>query len=243
MISNEYLDKVWPFLRETEPERRKKFYIYFQNAPLWLIDCVSVERISKGTIFLREGDPVDTMYFIAKGVIKGTDVRIYGMSFDYMISVGVYAYGGMELLMGLERYQTSLQALTDCIVLKIPTPQFAKWLNSDISALAQEARLMGGYLLEQTYKVRAFLFLQGADRLAMLLKTLYELDAPDGVLRLATNRQELSDFTGLSVKTITRAVQKLRRDGLVRKEGRVLVVNEEQYLRIKENLSQVLSEE
>ena len=51
------------------------------------------------------------------------------------------------------------------------------------------------------------------------------------------------NFTGLSVKTITRAVQKLRRDGLVRKEGRVLVVNEEQYLRIKENLSQVLSEE
>ena len=75
--------------------------------------------------------------------------------------------------------------------------------------MAQEARLMGEYLLEQTYKVRAFLFLQGADRLSMLLKTLYELDAPDGVLRLDNNRQELSDFTGLSVKTITRAVQKL----------------------------------
>ena len=186
---------------------------------------------------------MDTMYFIAKGVIKGTDVRFYGMSFDYMISVGVYAYGGMELLMGLERYKTSLQALTDCIVLKIPALQFAKWLNSDISALAQEARLMGEYLLEQTYKVRAFLFLQGADRLSMLLKTLYELDAPDGVLRLDNNRQELSDFTGLSVKTITRAVQKLLSEGLIRKEGRVLVVNEDQYLRIKENLSQVLSEE
>lgn len=242
MISSEYLDSVWPFLRETDLERRKKFYIYFQNAPLWLIDCVSVERIQKGTIFLREGDPVDTMYFIAKGVIKGTDMRIYGMAFDYMISVGVYAYGGMEFLIGLERYQTSLQALTDCIVLKIPKIQFAKWLNTDIRALAQEARLMGEYLLEQTYKVRAFLFLQGADRLAMLLKTMYELEAVDGVLRLANNRQELSDFTGLSIKTITRAVQKLGREGLVSRQGRVLMVDAGQYRLIQEQLSQVISE-
>ena len=101
---------------------------------------------------------------------------------------------------------------------------------------------MGEYLLEQTYKVRAFLFLQGADRLAMLLKTMYELEAVDGVLRLANNRQELSDFTGLSVKTITRAVQKLGREGLVSRQGRVLMVDAGQYRLIQEKLSQVISE-
>ena len=102
---------------------------------------------------------------------------------------------------------------------------------------------MGEYLLEQARSVRAFLFLQGSDRLALLFENRYKNFAVNGVLDLRNDRQELSDYTGLSVKTITRSVRKLKEQGMITKEGNHILINQEQYNRIKESLSKILSED
>lgn len=48
-MENKYLDKVLPFLQKISKERREKFYTYFQNAPLWLLDSFQVENMLKET--------------------------------------------------------------------------------------------------------------------------------------------------------------------------------------------------
>lgn len=242
-MNDNRLDQVLPFLKTIDQARRNQFYRYFKDAPEWLVDSFSIETMKKGKVFIREGNPVDAIYFIGSGLIKATDYRIYGMAFDFILFTDVYAYGGMEVIMGLQSYQTSLQAVTDCTVLKIPKAQFAKWMDTDIHALRHEAKLISGYLLEQARSVRAFMFLQGADRLAMLLTNRYEKFAVGGVLRLENDRQELSDYTGLSLKTITRSVKKLEEEGLLTKKGNRIFIDEKQYLLMKDNLSQILSEE
>lgn len=242
-MSDNHLDKVLPFLETIDEKRREQFHTYFKNAPLWLIDSFSIEKMEKGRTFIKEGNPVDAVYFVGDGVIKATDYRIYGIKFDFILFTDVYAYGGMEIIMELDKYQTSLQTVTDCTILKIPRAQFAKWLKTDIGALRYESKLMGEYLLEQARGVRAFLFLQGADRLAMLFTNRYKKFAVDGVLQVKNDRQELSDFTGLSVKTITRAVQKLEKEKMITREGSRIYVNREQYLKMKSVLSEILFEE
>lgn len=202
-----------------------------------------IERVKKGTVFVTEGEPVDTVYFVGEGVIKATDYRVFGNSFDFMLFKNVYAYGGMEVIMECDAYKTSLQTVTDCTILKIPKSKYTKWIGTDIKALKYESRLMGEYLLEQSRNVRAFLFLQGSDRLSMLFCNRYENYAVNGILRLNNDRQELSDFTGLSVKTITRAVQKLREEELVTKSGNSICINRKQYLKLKDNLSRILSDD
>lgn len=224
-MRDNYLEEVFPFLKRIDRDRRDQFLAYFRNAPLWVFENVTIERLEKGKTFIREGEPVDAVYFIGDGIIKATDYRIYGISFDFMLFTNVYAYGGMEIIMGIETYKTSLQTVTDCIVVKIPKTQFDKWMQADIRSLRYEAKLMGEYLLEQARNVRAFLFLQGSDRLAMLLINRYEKYADGGVLRLNNDRQELSDFTGLSVKTITRSVKKLKEDGLLSRNGNYILVD------------------
>ena len=236
-----YLEEVLPFLKHIDKERREQFLAYFRNAPLWIFENVSIEKIEKGKTFIREGEPVEAVYFIGDGIIKATDYRIYGISFDFMLFTNVYAYGGMEIIMDMGKYRTSLQTVTDCIVLKIPKAKFNQWMKTDIQSLRYEAKLMGEYLLEQARNVRAFLFLQGQDRLAMLLINRYEKYAEQGVLRIRNDRQELSDFTGLSVKTITRSVKKLREEGLISKEGSNIVIGKEQYASLKENLMEVIN--
>lgn len=242
-MSDNYLDKLLPFLKKLDKNRREQFYVYFKNAPVWILDSFIVEKIEKGRVFIRESEPVDAIYFIVDGLIKATDYRIYGIKFDFILFTDVYAYGGMEVIMRLDKYRTSLQTVTDCTVIKIPKSQFAKWMKTDIIALRHESKLMGEYLLEQARSVRAFLFLQGSDRLAMLFTNRYKKFALNGVLKLDNDRQELSDYTGLSVKTITRSVKKLEEDGMITKQGNRIVINEEQYLKMRQALSLILSED
>lgn len=242
-MGESYLEKALPFLKVLEKDRRDQFYEYFYNVPVWLVECFSIERMEKGRTFIREGEPVDTIYFIADGIIKATDYRIYGISFDFMFFTKVYALGGMEVIMGDKRYRTSLQTVTECTVLKVPKSQFDKWMKSDIRALRHESKLMGEYLLEQARNVRALLFLQGADRLAMMLVNKYEIYAKNGVLSINGDRQELSDCTGLSVKTITRSVKKLSEEGLITKRGNYIVVDSGQHAMLKESLAEILSDE
>ena len=222
-MENNYLAQILPFLK-------KQFEEYFRTAPMWLMDTFVVEELEKGTIFVQEGEPADTVFLIGKGLIKATDYRIYGINYDFTVFDKVYAFGGME------------QTVTKCTVLKIPKEGFKKWLDSDITALQQESRLMGEYLLEQARDSRMLLFLQGADRVAFLLMKRYRKYAENGVMKMKGDRQELSDFTGLCVKTISRSIKKFKESGLITTQGSYILINYEQYCRMEKMISEILAE-
>ena len=242
-MQTNYFEKLMPILNTIPQEKREQFYEYFQNVPIWLIDSFVFEKVKKDTIFIREGAPVDTIYFILDGVIKATDYRIYGIAFDFMVFTKLYAFGGMEVIMDIERYRTSMQTVTDCLILKIPSSQFNQWMKSDIRALRHESKLMGEYMLEQARNVRAFLFLQGADRLALLFVNRYDKYAKNDVLKMHGERKELSDYTGLSIRTVIRSVKTLVEEGLITVDGSQIIITKKQYQLLKEGLDEVLSDD
>lgn len=232
------LYEALPFLKNVGRERREQFEEYFRSAPLWLLDAFQIEELKKGTVFVREGEPADTIFFVVKGSIEATDYRVYGTPYDYMRFDKVYAHGGMEFIMDLNTYMTNLRTLTDCTVAKLPRATFEKWMYSDIQALKHEAKLMGGYLLEEGRNNRLFLFMQGADRLALLFVDRYERYSKNGILYVKGGRQSLADETGLCVKSISRGVKKFLEEGLITKEGNQIMIDEGQYEGLKEIVSQ-----
>ena len=154
----------------------------------------------------------------------------------------MYAYGGLEVIMELDKFQTSLETATNCTVLKIPRSTFSRWLQSDPIALKHEAKLMGEYMLDQSRSVRSLLFLQGPDRLSFLFVNRYNKFAHNGSIILENDRQELSDYTGLCVKTITRSLKKLEEDGLITRKGKQIIITEKQFIKLKDSLALVLAE-
>ena len=163
-MGERYLYQKCPFLKEVSQERREQFETYFRTAPDWLIDAFVVEKMKKGTTFIRENNPADTIYFIIEGLIVATDYRVLGISYDFMQFRKMYAFGGMEFIMDLDVYKTSLRTVTDSIAVKISRPMFEKWMYSDIKALKYESQQIGEYLLEQARNERIFLLMNGTDR-------------------------------------------------------------------------------
>lgn len=239
-MESKYLYQVLPFLKELDKKRREQFEEYFYSAPVWLMDSFQVVEIKKGTVFVRENAPVDTIYLIGKGMIKAMDYRIYGIAYDFMRFEGVYAMGGMEIIMDLDTYRTTLQTVTDCTIVKIPKEKFARWMNTDSRALKQEAKSIGHYLFEQGRNSRAYLFLQGADRLALYLVDTYAKYAKNGVLQVNSTRQELSESSGLCVKTVNRAVKKFQEKGWITRDGRKFYIDKEQYRKLNAIVSELV---
>lgn len=229
MKGNKYLYQAFPFLREIDSKRREEFERYFQSAPIWLLDACKIETMPAGHVFVEENTPLETIFFVGKGSIRALDYRIDRITHEFMRFDHVYAMGGMEIIMDLDFYRTTLQTVTPCIMVKLPKAKFKEWILSDPNALRLEAKLIGEYLLQQGRESRLFLFLQGSDRLAMLLANRFERFSQDGILKVKGTRQDLSDATGLCVKTINRAVKKFESEGVITQMGHDLYVNEEQY--------------
>ena len=233
------LEKL-PFLPYIRSERKYQIIQYFRTAPEWLANHFHIECIPARKVFVREGACADQVYLIADGIVKATDYRVIGTEFDFFHFDKVYAMGGMEVLMHLPKYLTTLTTVTACNIIRIPRQYFEKWIMSDLEALQHESKLICEYLLEQNRLSRAYLLLNGADRLAMLLVTKYEKYAKSGVYYARANRQSLANETGQGLKTITRAVKKLSDEGLITLPERYVSVDEEQYLRLKAYIDKII---
>ena len=228
-----------PFLHNIRETRRQQMLQYFKTAPDWLADYFKHEHLPEKTIFIREGYPADYVYLIADGIVKATDYRVLGIEFDFIIFDKVYAMGGMEVLMDMSRYRTTLTTSTACDMVRIPRAEYERWLLADLEALKHESNLACEYLLEQARLSRAYLFLEGADRLAMLLMCKYEKYAKDGVYTARGKRQNLANEVGMSMKSITRSIKRLTDEGLITICNYSISVNEEQYLRLKDRINEI----
>lgn len=125
------------------------------------MDSFQIEEMDKGVIFVRENAPVENIYFIGKGIIEAIDYRVHGVAYEFMRFDNVYAMGGMEYIMDMKTYRTTLRTVTKCTVVKMSRANFEKWMSSDIHALKQEAKQIGNYLLEEGRKGRMMLFYKG----------------------------------------------------------------------------------
>ena len=149
--------------------------------------------------------------------------------------------GGLEILMDFKTYRTSLKTIDKCKVIKITKEAFEKWMQEDIDGLRYESKMMGEYLLTQGKLAREYLFLSGSARLAKIFIEKYEEEARNGILTVNSTRQELSDESGFAVKTVSRAIKSLYEEGLIEKDGKDIVVNEEQYNKLKELVQSIVA--
>ena len=231
----------FPILETLPADKRKQVFCHFQSAPQWLLDHISVVHLPADTLFIREGQPALNIYVVASGSVKAIEYRVMGVQYDFIQFTKVYAMGGMEVLMELDRYRTTLKTMEDCIAIQIPREYYEKWLNCDIEALKYEAKLMGEYLLEQGRLAREYMFLPGPERLAKLLVRKYDEQAEDGLLIVTSNRQILSNETGFGIKTVNRAVKSLSEGGYITKNDRSISVNQEQYMSLKRLIAMIIA--
>ena len=226
-----------PFLRYIDKNKVDQYKDYFSTAPDWLIESLRLEQYERDFVFVRENLPVENVYFVVKGSIEAVDYRFQGVVYEFMRFDKIYAMGGMEYIMGKDDYGTTLRTVTKCNVIKLSKKDFARWMDNDIIALKKEAQRVSEYLFEDARNGRAFLFLNGEERIAMVLSERFEKYSKNGLLQVKGGRQRLANATGICLKTVQRGLNKLIDNGCITQNGTRLSVDEEQYKMLKAMVS------
>ena len=64
--------------------------------------------------------------------------------------------------------------------------------------------------------------------------------AKNGKLTFTNTRQELAEYSGLSVKTVNRAVKKFEEQGLISRSGKTFYIDERQYEQLHALVSKLI---
>ena len=96
-----------------------------------------------------------------------------------------------------------------------------------------KARKFINYLLEQARKERLYVLLSGNQRVYQVLIKLYKSYEENGTYSAYISRKDFSEMTGLSERTITRAIKSLVSEGYITKKGWNITMDSSQYQRLK----------
>lgn len=231
------MNKVLAAMNELEGKAKEELSTLLKNAPVWLLNACTVVDMKKGEAFINEKEPVQTVYILIKGNVKACDFRIMDVAYEFCRYNAVEILGGMELFVDCEEYMTTLICETDCQFITLPKDAFAKWMKRDGNALWFQTRKMTTYMLAENRRERAYLFLQGTDRVYLFFEFLYERMEKE-VCTTKMTRQQIADETGLSIKTINRALSKMAEEDLIMIKGRQISLNRSQYEELKERTAE-----
>lgn len=242
MSAEDNLNRIMDLQKTLDASQQKYLNQYLNNAPRWVLETMKVVHKNKNTIFIEENGPADYVYILADGVVRAIDYRIQGVAYDYIWFHAVKVFGAMEVFFNISEYRTTLMTVTPCTMLVISKANYERWIWEDKNALRMEMESIGNYLLDQNRKDRVFLFLQGMDRILYIFVKNYEEGIRKDRCILNISRQELGERSGLSIKTVNRSIKKMEEDGFITRDGRKIVINEQQYHKMKTYLDSMVEQ-
>jgi CRP/FNR family transcriptional regulator, anaerobic regulatory protein len=199
-----------------------------KNEDMALLDAVIDRRrqLKAGQHVYRWRDSFEALYAIRSGLFK-----TYDLSNDGQEQVNGFHMTG-EILgldaIGTDRHMCSAVALEDCEVCIIPFARLEELLHDMPSLMRQFHRLMSREISADHHMMTVLGNMSAEQKLAAFLTNLSErLDArglSPTVLHLSMSREEIGNYLGLKLETVSRMFSKFQDDGLLRVERRNLTI-------------------
>ena len=113
-------------------------------------------------------------------------------------------------------FEFSVQALSKATLIEVPRQGFVK-LADNIPQLKDNIRRIGSNVLAHTLdQVFALGQKKAHERVCFFLKQLLERESNTlSQIKLAMTRQDIADYLGLTIETVSRAFAKLKKDGVI----------------------------
>ena len=220
---------ILPYLQSLDEPVREKLLSLFVTMPDSLRERCTVQSLKKGSILAGPLDRSDFVYVLTQGSIRTANQGSSGNLFVVADFAAPALFGEFELIAGCPLYRGTLIATADCRIIAIERESYLDWVQGNGEVLFQRARAVTRQLLEQCSKERNFLSLGGTERLMFVLCRYYERNGTGGTVSICLTRQEIADEIGTSVKTVSRGLQRLSQQGLVRLKDRGIVIRGEEY--------------
>lgn len=171
----------------------------------------TVRHFAQDQTLYREGEPAGHLMQLVAGMVRSVSLRHDGRRY-------VEAFHRAGDLFGLEMgayYVKSAEAVSPCSAVLYPLQNFALQ-NAGKEALSQQVfTAMQSELQQARDHARLLSRASARERVAAFLIECASRASDWPLVTLAMNRQDIADYLGLSVETLSRTLTLLHRDRLV----------------------------
>ncbi len=178
-----------------------------------LNQCTVRRQIAPESFLMHQHSEARSVYMVEDGVMmmerNSSTGRRQVVAFIHpgnFIGIAQYKY-----------YEFSVSALTPATVRELPMRAFLP-LQEEIPQLKENVRDIGGNILAHALdQVFALGQKKAHERVCFLLQQLHSRkpDPRTRMVELVMTRQDIADYLGLTIETVSRAFSKLKRDGVI----------------------------
>jgi len=192
---------------------------------LQLHDFVGTRRrIKRGEILWQTGDPLHALYAVRLGFLKSFIITDEGQ-------VQVTGFQMAGEIVGMDaiasgRHHSTVIALEDSELCPLPFGEFDRLMDRIPSLQRRFFRMMSHEIVREQQNMALLGTMRAEQRLASFLLRLSSLyqqrgySATEFVLRMT--REELGNYLGLKLETVSRLLSKLQQEGLIQVENKAL---------------------
>lgn len=193
-----------------------------------------IEEYSKDNIIVTKGDYPEYILFIYSGIVIGSKEFENGNKYRYFqLDKTNGSIGLLEILAKKEEYVSTITALTNVKVLKIPSNLILEIVMEDKILLRKCLDLLASDLYNTSENEGKFYYLKGIDRLRYYLMKKFESHNKN-VLILEEKYQELASEIGMSLRTVGRSLKELKDKNEIISNRKGIILTKEQYIKLKE---------
>ncbi|MDP6514887.1 MAG: Crp/Fnr family transcriptional regulator [SAR202 cluster bacterium] len=187
----------------------------------------------RNEIIFHRGDPGGSLHIVETGQVKILIQSEDGEELLVDILKEGEVFGEMAVLDGYPRTATAL-ALRDTTTKMLGREPFLKFLHSSAEVAVAVSLSLAERLRESDERLAEIVFFDLSERLGRRLLRLarsYGRRSPEGiVLDIPLNQRELAAFVGATRQSVNKALSQWERDGIVRRDGRSLILLDPQRL-------------
>ena len=184
------------------------------GAPMEIRKNAEVITVPENSILLEKGKPIDYFYLVLSGEVSiGKIVHdniIFGVNnlkFNDIV-------GEMELLAGLEESYFTVTTSSNCVLLRIGSEYFNKWIDLDPFFTQWLAKLMAKKHCNLNYAFDEYSMMEPIAKLQLMLyRSLVNQIGTEDYATLDITREKLSEWLNVSPRTINRIIKQLKDDG------------------------------
>lgn len=199
---------------------------------------VRFTKMPKGTVFIKQGDPVEYIYYLTSGYFYRIMTTVKGDEVIYSIKsasedmaqclIGVFClYGSHSSRTHAGRgSSTDFVAMTDCEGYMIPKEEFYAYANDNPELLS---RLLDVMLDEYVRLIQNYQSHQEQSVANRLCQLLLEHSTPNGdnTKRLVVVKNvDLAGFLGVHKVTVARIIKALKELAIVERDGSSLYITD-----------------
>lgn len=205
-----------------------------KTIPKDILNNLTVSTAEPETILAYAGDDFKNLYILLNGTIKLSYELNTEFIYTFATVKSINILGETETFTNYPVYKSTLTCHTVCHYIVMPKALFISWMKSDINVLYQMTAHIAQKYTDQVRQDRTFLSAAGEDRFIYLLVKYYDALAQHDVCCISTSKESLADEVCVSIKTISRCISGLKKEGLISTQGHNIVIGKKQYEQLKE---------